>query len=82
MLSSIRKFSKSFVAKVFVAIIALPFVLWGMGDIFSSGKQNVLVEINKEKISSKDFITYVQNVNLKSDEVKTLGKSKKYLMRS
>ena len=61
MLGSIRNFSKSFLAKIFVAIIALPFVLWGMGDVFTSGKQNVLVEINDEKISSKEFITYIQN---------------------
>ena len=75
MLSSIRKFSKSFLAKVFVAIIALPFVLWGMGDIFSSGKQNVIVEINKDKISSKEFITYVESVKLNSDEINKIGKS-------
>ena len=46
MLASIRKFSKSFLAKVFIAIIAMPFLLWGMGDVFRSGNQNVLVEIN------------------------------------
>ena len=44
MLGSIRKFSKSFLAKIFIAIIALPFLMWGMGDVFRSGKQNVLVE--------------------------------------
>ena len=60
MLGSIRKFSKSFLAKIFIAIIALPFLMWGMGDVFRSGKQNVLVEINDEKISSKEFITYIQ----------------------
>tara|TARA_Y100000590_G_scaffold408443_1_gene499547 strand:+ start:1840 stop:3297 length:1458 start_codon:yes stop_codon:yes gene_type:complete len=77
MLSSIRKFSKSFLAKIFVAIIALPFLLWGMGDIFRSGKQNVLVEINdKEKISTKEFIDYIQKINLSSDEIKRVGKSK------
>ena len=46
MLGSIRKFSKTFMAKIFIAIIALPFILWGMGDIFSSGKQNIIAEIN------------------------------------
>ena len=56
MLGSIRKFSKSFVAKIFIAIIALPFVLWGMGDVFTSGKQNVLVEINDEKISNSEML--------------------------
>ena len=62
MLGSIRKFSKSFVAKIFIALIALPFVMWGMGDVFTSGKQNVLVEINNEKISSKEFIEYIQKM--------------------
>ncbi len=76
MLGSIRKFSKSFVAKIFVAIIALPFLLWGMGDVFRSGKQNVLVEINDEKISSKEFITYIQKIKLSKKEIENIGKSK------
>ena len=76
MLGSIRKFSKSFVAKIFIAIIALPFIMWGMGDVFRSGTQNVLVEINNEKISSKEFIEYLQKINLTQEEIKNLGKSK------
>ena len=64
MLASIRKFSKSFLAKIFIAIIALPFLLWGMGDIFTSGKQNVLVEINDEKINTQDFVNHLQKINL------------------
>jgi len=76
MLGSIRKFSKSFVAKIFIAIIALPFVMWGMGDVFRSGKQNVLVEINDEKISSKEFITYIQKIKLTKKEIEDIGKSK------
>ena len=76
MLGSIRKFSKSFVAKIFIAIIALPFLLWGMGDVFRSGKQNVIVEINDEKISTKEFITYIQKIKLTEQEIKNIGKSK------
>ena len=76
MLGSIRKFSKSFVAKIFIAIIALPFVMWGMGDVFRSGKQNILVEINDEKISSKEFIAYIQKVKLSKNEIENIGKSK------
>ena len=76
MLSSIRKFSKSFMAKIFIAIIALPFLLWGMGDVFRSGKQNVIVEINKDKISSKEFVNYIQKVQLTNEEIKKFGKSK------
>jgi len=76
MLGTVRKFSKSFVAKIFIAIIALPFVMWGMGDVFRSGKQNILVEINDEKISSKEFIAYIQKVKLSKNEIENIGKSK------
>ena len=76
MLGSIRNFSKSFLAKIFVAIIALPFVLWGMGDIFSSGKQNVIAEINQKKISSKEFINYIQKISITKKEMDTIGKDK------
>ncbi len=76
MLGSIRKFSKSILAKIFIAIIALPFVMWGMGDVFTSGKQNILVEINNEKISSKEFITYIQKIDLTKKEIENIGKSK------
>ena len=76
MLASIRKFSKSFIAKIFIAIIALPFILWGMGDVFTSGKQNVIAEINDEKISSKEFITYLQKVKLTKNEIERIGRDK------
>ena len=76
MLASIRKFSKSFVAKIFIAIIALPFIMWGMGDVFTSGKQNILVEINDQKINSKDFVTHLQKINLTREQVDSIGKSK------
>ena len=45
-----------------MCIVILPFVMWGMGDVFRSGKQNVLLEINEEKINSKEFITYLQKM--------------------
>ena len=76
MLSSIRNFSKSIFAKIFIAIIALPFVMWGMGDVFRSGKQNILVEINDEKVSSKEFITYLQKISLSKKEIENAGKDK------
>ena len=76
MLASIRKFSKSIFAKIFIAIIALPFVMWGMGDVFRSGKQNILVEINDEKISSKEFVSFVQNISLSKKEFENIGKDK------
>ena len=74
MIASIGKFSKSFLAKILVAIIALPFVMWGMGDVFRSGNQNVIAEINEHKISTKEFMEYLQEINLSRDEIKKKGK--------
>ena len=60
MLKSIRKFSNSIFAKIFLAIIAIPFIFWGMGPVFQGGKKNVIVEIGKEKISTQKFIDFVR----------------------
>ena len=60
MLGSIRKFSSSVYAKVFLFIVAIPFVFWGMGPVFQSGKQNVIAEIGKEKISTQEFVDFIK----------------------
>ena len=44
MLGPIRKFSSSIYAKVFLIIVIMPFIFWGMGPVFQSGKKNVIVE--------------------------------------
>ena len=59
MLGKIRKFSSSVFAKIFLFIVAIPFVFWGMGGVFSGGNLNTIVKINKEKISVKEFIDYI-----------------------
>ena len=59
MLSSIRRFSDTIFAKIFLFIVAIPFIFWGMGNIFSSGNQKVIVTIEKEKVSTQEFITYL-----------------------
>ena len=55
MLTSIGKYTKSFFVKILVGIIILPFVFWGMGDIFRGGNQNIIVTIDSEKIGSQEF---------------------------
>ena len=60
MLEKLRKFSGTVFAKLFLFIVAIPFVFWGMGDLFRGGSQNTIVEIQKEKISTQMFINYIQ----------------------
>ena len=75
MLTSIGKKTRSFLAKVLIFIIILPFLFWGMGDVFSGGNQNILATIDSEKISSKNFIEYVNRLNLSEQQRKNLNKS-------
>ena len=60
MLSAIRKFSSSIYAKIFLCIVILPFIFWGMGPIFQGGKLNTIAEIGKEKISTDEFVNYIE----------------------
>ena len=61
MISSIRKFSKSIYAKIILGIVAIPFIFWGMGSSFNSGTKNVVVKIDKEKFTTKDFVDFIQS---------------------
>ena len=72
MITSIGKFSKSFFLKLLVGIIILPFVFWGMGDVFRGGNQNVVATVDSKKISSQDFVTYLNRLNLNEEQVKGL----------
>ena len=65
MVTSIVKSSKSIVVKILVGIIILPFLFWGMGDIFRGGYQNVLLTIDKEKISTQEFMRHFNRLNLR-----------------
>ena len=75
MLTSIRKITTSFLAKVLIAIIILPFLFWGMGDVFRGGNQNILATIDSEKVSAQSFSQYVNRLNLNDEQRKNLNKS-------
>ena len=55
MTTSIGKLSKSFFIKLLVGIIILPFVFWGMGDVFRGGNQNVIATVDSNKISTQEI---------------------------
>ena len=64
MLNKLRIFSKSRLAIILVAIIIIPFVFWGMGNVFTSGNTNNVAKINNKTISTKDFLDYVNSLQL------------------
>jgi len=74
MLSSIRKFSTSFLGKVVIALIAIAFVVgFGFSGSFS-GKQNIVAKINDEKISTQEFVNYLRTVNITYEDMERVGK--------
>ena len=75
MLTSITKLTKSFLARVLIGIIILPFVFWGMGDVFRSGNQNVVVTIDSKKVSAQSFTGYVNRLSLNEQQRSNLAKT-------
>ena len=75
MLTSIGKFSKSFLIKILVGIIILPFIFWGMGDVFRGGNQNVIATIDSEKVSTQEFVDYLRRLNLNQKQIENLPKT-------
>jgi peptidyl-prolyl cis-trans isomerase D len=73
MLSSLRKFSETIIAKFFILLIALSFAFWGVNDFFRSGYNNTVAEINGEEISFnqflKEFNKIVKNNNIESEKI-------------
>ena len=70
MLNNIRNFAKTKYASVLVGILIVPFVLWGMGGLFSGGNKNNIVKINKENISTLDFQKHLNLSNIELEEIK------------
>jgi len=68
MFTSIRKITKSLLVKILIAIIILPFLFWGMGDVFRTGNQNVVVTIDSEKVNAQNFVEYVNRLNLNEQQ--------------
>ncbi len=75
MTTSIVKKSKSFFVKLLVGIITLPFIFWGMGDVFRGGNQNVIASIDSKKLNTQDFINYINRLNLNENEIKNFPNS-------
>ena len=70
MISSFRNFAKTKFAGLLVFIMIIPFVFWGMGSIFSSGNTNTIAKINKENISTQEFIDYLNKSGIPQETIR------------
>jgi len=69
MLGTIRKFSSSIYSKILLLIVAIPFIFWGMGDLFTGGNLNTIVKIGKDKIHKQEFINYLRMESLTVEQL-------------
>jgi peptidyl-prolyl cis-trans isomerase D len=69
MISSLRNFAKTKIAGIFIFIIIIPFVFWGMGGVFNSGNTNNIAKINNTNISTQDFMDYLRKSKLSTDVI-------------
>ena len=70
MIGSFRNFAKTKLAGVFVFIMIIPFVFWGMGSMFSSGNTNTIVKINQSNVSTEEFFDYLNNSGIPTDTIR------------
>ena len=70
MISSFRNFAKTKIAGVFVFIIIIPFVFWGMGSMFNSGNTNNIAKINNTNISTQDFMDYLNESGVSQQAIR------------
>ena len=70
MLNKLRGFSNTKLAGVLIAIIIIPFVFWGMGSVFSGGNTNNIAKINKDIISTKEFVEHINQSRINNETIK------------
>ena len=70
MLNKIRNFAKTKLAGVFVGILIIPFVLWGMGGVFSSGNTNSVAKVNNKNISTQDLMNFLNSSNIDKQAIR------------
>ena len=70
MISKFKNITNSKISWVIVALIAIPFVFWGMGDVFTRGNTNNVAKINNTTISVTDFINHDPTLDFMTSSIK------------
>ena len=70
MISKFKSITNSKISWIIVVLIAIPFVFWGMGDVFTRGNTNNVAKINNNTISITDFINHVNDSGLNENLIR------------
>ena len=55
MLTQMRQFSKSWISSLFLGVLSLSFVAWGIGDIFQGNTSTAVATVGKTSIEQDEF---------------------------
>ena len=55
MLQEMRQFSKSWISSLFLGVLSLSFVAWGIGDIFHGGSSTAVATVGSTSIERDEF---------------------------
>ena len=69
-----RKIIKIFFLKLLVGIIILPFIFWGM-ETFLEVETKTDCNHDSNKVSTQEFVNYVNRLNLNEDQIKNLSRT-------
>tara|TARA_B100002051_G_scaffold59243_1_gene55177 strand:- start:4587 stop:5996 length:1410 start_codon:yes stop_codon:yes gene_type:complete len=70
MISKFKSITNSKLSWVIVVLIAIPFVFWGMGDVFNKGNTNSVAKINNNTISIQEFMNHINNAGLNENVIR------------
>ena len=70
MLNKFKNFSKSKLGAVVVFIVALPFVFFGMGNVFQNKDTNNIAKIDNYNISTKNFTNHISSLGISSEVIR------------
>ena len=70
MINKFKSITNSKFSWIIVALIAIPFVFWGMGGAFQSGNTNSIGKINNYNISTKEFLEHVNMSGIKESYIR------------
>ncbi|TAE34367.1 MAG: hypothetical protein EAY65_02820 [Alphaproteobacteria bacterium] len=64
MLTTMRKLSQGFVAKLLLCVLVASFALWGIGDIFTSNAPRMVAKVGEEDIEEQVYLAALRQLRV------------------
>jgi peptidyl-prolyl cis-trans isomerase D len=89
MMDALRSSAGSWIAKIFIALLAMSFGIWGIADVFRGHTTDVLARVGSEKITGQEYrraldrqiraFSERQGVQITAEQAKSIGLDRQVL---